>query len=47
MRPRERRDTGQSDLLRSRLDAIIDVKSRSTMTPRLAGCNVLGSLHNG
>ena len=26
MRPRERRDTGQSDLLRSRLDAIIDLK---------------------
>jgi len=25
MRPRERRETGQSDLLRSRLDAIIDL----------------------
>ena len=25
MRPRERRQTGQSDLLRSRLDAIIDL----------------------
>ncbi len=25
MRPRERRETGQSDLLRSRLDAIIDM----------------------
>jgi IS5 family transposase len=25
MRPKERRETGQSDLLRSRLDAIIDV----------------------
>jgi transposase, IS5 family len=25
MRPKERRDTGQTDLLRSRLDAIIDM----------------------
>jgi transposase, IS5 family len=25
MRPKERRETGQSDLLRSRLDAIIDM----------------------
>jgi hypothetical protein len=25
MRPKERRDSGQSDLLRSRLDAIIDM----------------------
>ena len=25
MRPRERRETGQGDLLRSRLDAIIDM----------------------
>jgi hypothetical protein len=25
MRPRERRDSGQGDLLRSRLDAIIDM----------------------
>jgi transposase, IS5 family len=25
MRPKERHDTGQSDLLRSRLDAIIDM----------------------
>jgi hypothetical protein len=25
MRPKERRDTGQADLLRSRLDAIIDM----------------------
>ena len=26
MRPKERRETGQIDLLRSRLDAIIDLK---------------------
>jgi len=26
MRPKERRDSGQADLLRSRLDAIIDMK---------------------
>jgi IS5 family transposase len=25
MRPKERRETGQADLLRSRLDAIIDM----------------------
>jgi IS5 family transposase len=25
MRPKERRDTGQTDLLRSRLDAILDM----------------------
>jgi hypothetical protein len=28
MRPKERRDTGQTDLLRSRLDAIIDIGTR-------------------
>jgi transposase, IS5 family len=26
MRPKERRDTGQGDLLRSRLDAVIDME---------------------
>ncbi|HEY1805072.1 MAG TPA: hypothetical protein VGG45_11405 [Terracidiphilus sp.] len=38
MRPRERRETGQSDLLRSRLDAIIDMNHALVKLARTVDC---------
>ena len=51
MRPKERRETGQSDLLRSRLDSIIDMNhalvklARSEPLPLLLRKRLFASFH--
>ena len=42
MKPRERRDSGQGDLLRSRLDQIIDMRHDLVRLGGLIDCRVIG-----
>ena len=42
MRPKERRDSGQADLLRSRLDAIIDLDHALVKLSRTIDWSFLG-----